>query len=270
MTRVVVTGASGRMGQVVAELVSKTPDFALTGASEKPDSVLVGQQLKSLVPSADERVKISGTLAEALDAGADVVIDFTNAEASVLHAQACAQRGVALVVGSTGLNQAQLAQFEAAGKRTALVVAPNLSVGVNVTMAIAAQLAKQLGEAFDVEVVETHHRHKRDAPSGTALQLANLLASALGRTSEDIRLARVGEVGARAPSEIGVQALRGGDVVGEHTVFYFGDGERVELTHRATSRVHFASGALRAAQWVRTRAPGVYSMADVLGLSSGA
>jgi 4-hydroxy-tetrahydrodipicolinate reductase len=149
--------------------------------------------------------------------------------------------------------------------RTAVVSSPNMSVGVNLVIEVAALLAQRLGEEFDVEVLETHHRHKKDAPSGTAMRLAEELACALGRGPDDIRAARVGQVGERPRREIGVQSLRGGDVVGEHTVFFLGDGERVELTHRASSRQHFARGALRAARWVLGRPAGLYGMGDVLG-----
>ncbi len=267
MMRVVVTGVSGRMGTAVVELVAQTPQLQLVGVSERPDSVLVGQPLSDLVKGAPALIKISGTLGEALDAGAEVVVDFSTPEASVSHAQACAQRGIALVVGTTGFSAEAQQHLATAAKKIAMVVAPNLSVGVNVTMAVAAQLARQLGEGFDVEIVETHHRMKRDAPSGTALKLAQVLKEALQRNDDDLCLSRVGDIGARPAAEIGVQTLRGGDVVGEHTVFFLGDGERVELTHRATSRIHFARGALRAAAWILNRPAGLYSMNDVLGLS---
>ena len=197
-------------------------------------------------------------------ARAEVVIDFTSAEASLVHARLCAERGVPIVVGSTGFSLVQRSELKALSHKVALVVSPNTSIGVNLVVQMAGLLARALGEGFDVEVVETHHRMKKDAPSGTALRLAEELASALGRTSADFTLGRQGQVGQRQKREIGVQAIRGGDVVGDHTVLFLGDGERVELTHRATSRDTFALGALRAARWVVGRAPGLYDMLDVL------
>jgi 4-hydroxy-tetrahydrodipicolinate reductase len=183
----------------------------------------------------------------------------------VAHARLCADAGVPMVVGSTGFTAEAKEQMAAAAKKIPLVMSPNMSVGVNLVIELAATLAKRLGEDFDVEVMETHHRMKKDAPSGTAMRLADELAKALGREHSDIRTSRVGQVGERPRKEIGVQALRGGDVVGEHTVFFFGDGERVELTHRATSREQFGRGALRAAGWIGGKAPGLYDMTHVLG-----
>ena len=205
-------------------------------------------------------------LGRVLDAArAQVVIDFTSAEASVAHARACAERGVGLVIGSTGFTPEARAEVARHAASIPVVLAPNTSVGVNVVIRMAAELARVLGEGYDVEVLEAHHRMKKDAPSGTALKLAEVLAAALGRGEEDLTFARHGQVGARPRREIGVQTLRGGDVVGEHTVFFYGEGERIELTHRATSRDQFGLGALRAARWVAGRAPGLYDMADVLG-----
>jgi 4-hydroxy-tetrahydrodipicolinate reductase len=212
-------------------------------------------------------VPVGDDLARALDAAkADVVVDFTSAEASVAHARACAARGVAMVVGSTGFTPALTDELRACAKTVPIVAAPNTSVGVNLVIRMAAELARVLGPGFDVEILEAHHRMKKDAPSGTALRLADVIAEALGRTREDLTFAREGQVGARPAKEIGVQTLRGGDVVGEHTVYFFGEGERIELTHRATNRDQFGLGALRAARWVAGRAPGLYDMADVLGL----
>jgi 4-hydroxy-tetrahydrodipicolinate reductase len=267
MLRTVITGVSGRMGSTLLRLTRSTPGITVVGATARQGSPRVGQDAGAAARLSDPLgLAVVDDLGRAIEAGAQVVIDFTNAEASVEHARLCALRGVPMVIGSTGLSPQNRADVAAAAESIPVVLAPNTSVGVNVVIQVAAELARVLGESFDVEVLETHHRMKKDAPSGTALRLAEVLAQSLGRTSEDIVFARNGWLGARPPQEIGVQALRGGDVVGEHTVFFFGDGERVELTHRATSRDQFAKGALRAANWVVAQRPGLYDMADVLGL----
>ncbi len=267
MLQTVITGVSGRMGSTLLRLARSTPGFSIVGATARPGSAAVGQDA-ALAARLSEPLglKVVDALGRALDAGAQVVIDFTSAHVSVEHARLCAARGVPMVIGSTGFSAESREQVAAAAQSIPVVLAPNTSVGVNVVIQMAAELARVLGEGFDVEVVETHHRMKKDAPSGTALRLAEVMAQALGRTSEDLVFERHGQIGARTPREIGVQALRGGDVVGEHTVFFFGEGERVELTHRATSRDQFAKGALRAANWVVKQRPGLYDMADVLGL----
>jgi 4-hydroxy-tetrahydrodipicolinate reductase len=264
MTRVVLTGVSGRMGQTLVHCVLEQLQFRLVGATERVGHGHVGQDVGVVSNRPALGVVVHGSLHEALQAEADVVIDFSSPVASLEHAETCARRGVALVVGTTGFSAAQQQMLQGFGQRIPLLWSPNMSVGVNVMIALAAQLAVQLGHDFDVEIVETHHRHKKDAPSGTALRLAGAIATALGRSEKDFRTAREGQVGERSATEIGVQSLRGGDVVGEHTVFYFGDGERVELTHRATSRAHFAKGALRAAAWLKGRPAGFYAMQDVL------
>lgn len=248
MIRTVLTGVTGRMGATLQRLVRDAPDLELAGTSTRGDDF--GRVLDT--------------------ARAQVVIDFTSAEASVAHARACAERGVGLVVGSTGFTPESRAELARSAASIPVVLAPNTSVGVNVVIRMAAELARVLGEGYDVEVLEAHHRMKKDAPSGTALKLAEVLAAALGRGEEDLTFARQGQIGARPKKEIGVQTLRGGDVVGEHTVFFYGEGERIELTHRATSRDQFGLGALRAARWVTGRAPGLYDMADVLGFPRGA
>ncbi len=261
--RAVVTGVTGRMGSLLVKLVRESPDFVLVGGTDKPGSAAISLDVGLAAKLAPLELPCVDSLEWVLE-GADVVIDFTTPESSVVNARACAVAGVPLVVGSTGFSAEAKREMAEAAERIPLVMAPNMSVGVNLVIEVAAQLAKRLGEDFDVEVVETHHRLKKDAPSGTAMRLAEELARSLGRTEGDLRLSRVGQVGERPRREIGVQTLRGGDVVGEHTVFFFGDGERVELTHRATSREQFGRGALRAAKWVVDRAPGLFGMADVL------
>jgi 4-hydroxy-tetrahydrodipicolinate reductase len=262
-TRVAVTGVSGRMGALLVKMVRAAPDLVLAGGTDHPRSTALGQDVGLVAQAEATGLVTRGSLAEVLD-GCDVVIDFTTPEATLEHAALCARAHKALVVGTTGLSVEAKASLLEAARHVPMVVAPNMSVGVNLMIEVAAQLAFRLGEDFDVEVLEAHHRHKKDAPSGTAVRLAEELVKALGRTPGDVRTSRVGQVGARPRQEIGVSALRGGDVVGEHTVFYFGDGERVELTHRATSREHFGRGALRAARWVVRQVPGLYDMAHVL------
>ncbi|RKG64882.1 4-hydroxy-tetrahydrodipicolinate reductase [Corallococcus sp. CA054B] len=268
MTRTVITGISGRMGSTLVRLAKAASDLPVVGATVRPGSPLSGQDA-GLVARLGSPLDVLAhdDLGRALDgAKADVVVDFTGPEATLHHAKVCAERGVALVVGTTGFAPEGRAQLEAHAKRIPIVAAPNMSVGVNLVIRMAAELARVLGPSFDVEVLEAHHRMKKDAPSGTALKLAEVLVDALGRSKDDLTFAREGQTGARPTGEIGVQALRGGDVVGEHTVYFFGEGERIELTHRATNRDQFAQGALRAARWVAGRAPGLYDMADVLGL----
>jgi 4-hydroxy-tetrahydrodipicolinate reductase len=250
------------MGATLVRLISQSPGLRVCGGTERPGSPALGKDGGGFT--------VVEELGQAIRAGqGQVVIDFTSPEAAVGHARACADAGAAFVIGTTGLQAEAKAAVKEAAQRVPVVQSPNMSVGVNVMFKVAAELARVLGPSFDVEIVEAHHRMKKDAPSGTALKLADEVARALGRGPEQLKFARHGQVGERTRSEIGVQALRGGDVVGDHTVFYFGDGERLELTHRASSRDQFALGALRAAAWVAGRAPGLYDMEDVLGLKGG-
>ncbi|QDE99626.1 4-hydroxy-tetrahydrodipicolinate reductase [Myxococcus xanthus] len=266
MIRTVITGITGRMGSTLLRLARDSGDLRVVGGTARPGSASVGQDAGVATRLGPVDVTVVDSLERALDAAqADVVIDFTSAELSVAHAKVCAARGVALVVGSTGFTPEASASLAESAKTVPIVAAPNMSVGVNLVIRMAAELARVLGPGFDVEVLEAHHRMKKDAPSGTALRLADVLAEALGRTQEDLTFARHGQIGARPAREIGVQTLRGGDLVGEHTVYFLGEGERIELTHRATNRDQFAAGALRAARWVAGRAPGLHDMADVLG-----
>jgi 4-hydroxy-tetrahydrodipicolinate reductase len=265
MVKVVVTGAAGRMGGQIVRLVRGAPGLALHGAVERPGPA-VGKDAGALAGLEPAGVAVVDDLGRAL-AGADVLVDFTSHEASARHAEVCAERGVAIVIGSTGFAPETKARVAAAARRVPVVLSPNMSVGVNVLFALVREAARLLGDAYDVDVVELHHKLKKDAPSGTAVKLAEVVAEALGRDpAKDLTYARHGIIGERPPREIGVQTLRGGDVVGEHTVFFCGVGERVELTHRATSREMFARGAVRAAAWLAGRPAGLYDMADVLGL----
>jgi 4-hydroxy-tetrahydrodipicolinate reductase len=265
MIRAVVTGAAGRMGTQIVRLVRATEGMAVCGAVERPGPA-VGQDAGALAGLGPIGVAVVDDLARALP-GADVVVDFTSHEASARHAEVCAGRGVPLVIGSTGFTPEAKARVAAAARRVPIVLSPNMSVGVNVLFELVRQAAGVLGDGYDVEIVELHHKKKRDAPSGTAVRLGEVAAEALGRDPKDaLAYARHGILGERPPWQIGVQTLRGGDVVGEHTVFFCGEGERIELTHRATSREQFARGAVRAARWIAGRPAGLYDMADVLGL----
>ncbi len=270
MIKVVVTGAAGRMGTQIVRLVRATEGMVLHGAVERAGAPQVGQDAGALAGIGSVGVPVVDGLAKAIG-GAAVVVDFTSHEASAAHAELCAGAGVPLVIGSTGFTPEARARVAAAARKVPVVLAPNMSVGVTVLFDLVRQAAKVLGDGYDVEIVEIHHKKKRDAPSGTAVKLGEVAAEALGRDPKDaLAFARHGILGERPPWQIGVQTLRGGDVVGEHTVYFCGEGERLELTHRATSREQFARGAIRAAQWLPGRPAGLYDMADVLGLRKGA
>ncbi|WP_242396115.1 4-hydroxy-tetrahydrodipicolinate reductase [Anaeromyxobacter oryzisoli] len=266
MTKVVVTGVAGRMGTQIVRLVLQAPELALHAAVERSGSPAIGADAGALAGLPPAGVAVGDELAKAL-AGADVVIDFTSHEASALHAEQCAAAGVAIVIGSTGFTPEAKARVAVAAKKIPVVLSPNMSVGVNVVFELVRQAAAALGDDYDVEIVEIHHKRKRDAPSGTAVRLGEVAAEALGRDpAEALAYARHGIIGERPPWQIGIQTLRGGDVVGEHTVLFCGEGERVEITHRATSREQFARGAIRAARWLPGKPAGLHDMAEVLGL----
>ena len=267
--RLAIAGAGGRMGQALIEAALATPDVMLAAALDVAGSPALGRD-------AGERfgrttgVVVAADVPAALQ-GADVLIDFTRPDGTLAHVAACAAAGVGAVVGTTGLNDAQKADLAASARSVPIVFAANMSVGVVVLLSLVEQAAAQLGPGYDIEIVEMHHRHKVDAPSGTALQLGEAAAAGTGRKLSACAVyAREGHTGERAPGTIGFASLRGGDVVGEHTVVFAGTGERVELSHRATSRQNFAGGALRAAIFVAGKLaagqPGLYDMRDVLGI----
>jgi 4-hydroxy-tetrahydrodipicolinate reductase len=267
LIRAIVTGVMGRMGSTLVRMVRDQEDMKVVGGTEQKGSTAIGLDLGLAARLGALEVPVMDDLGRAVERGdAQVVIDFTSAEASLEHARICAERGVPLVVGSTGFSADAKAKVARCAEKIPVVMSPNMSVGVNLVIKTASELARVLGDSFDVEIIETHHRTKKDAPSGTALRMAEEVAAALGRGSSELRLTRQGQIGERPRKEIGVQTLRGGDVVGEHTIFFFGDGERVELSHRATSREQFARGAVRAARWVIAQPHGLYDMQDVLGL----
>jgi 4-hydroxy-tetrahydrodipicolinate reductase len=257
--RVACVGALGRMGERVRVAIAEASDAVLAGALEAPDHPRLGEEIAA-------GVRLSGDPAIAF-ADAAVAIDFTVPAGTAAALRVAAGRGVAYVCGTTGFSHAERAVLEDAAKRIAIVWAPNFSVAVNVLIHLVGEATRLLGPSYDVEILELHHGAKRDAPSGTAFRLAETIGAVRGHDLEDALVAtRQGETGPRPRGAIGVQALRGGDNPGEHTVMFLGRGERLELAHRAATRDHFAAGALRAARWVAGRAPGLYTMEQVLGL----
>lgn len=263
-----IVGAAGRMGQMLVRQIGETPGARLVAAAEAPNGAAVGKDAGEIAGVGRLGVAVSGE-AERVFETAQVVIDFTVPKASVAHAGLAAAKGVAMVLGTTGLSAEDGARIRAAAARAPIMWADNMSVGVTLLAELVERVARTLDPAYDVEIVEMHHRHKVDAPSGTALLLGR--AAAAGRKVDLAKVSargRDGITGARKPGDIGFASLRGGDVVGDHMVVFAGAGERIELGHRAASRQLFAQGAVRAALWVAGRGPGLYSMKDVLGLAT--
>jgi 4-hydroxy-tetrahydrodipicolinate reductase len=268
MTRVAVHGAAGRMGRNILKVLIADKGATLVSAIDRDGSATLGQDAGVLVGGHEPLgVALTASLEDGLER-AEVVIDFSLPDAAKALFHACAVRRIAAVVGTTGLDASARAALDALSKVAPVVVAPNYSVGVNALWALAAQAVRLLGPEYDIEIVELHHRHKVDAPSGTAVRLTEIVAQARGLDpAQAVRAGRAGQVGPRTDGEIGVHALRGGDVVGDHTLVLCGPGERIELTHRAQSRDIYAIGAVRAAHFIVGRPPGVYDMADVLGIA---
>jgi len=265
MIRVAIAGAGGRMGRTLIEGVLAAGDLALGAALDVPGSPALGRDAGESLGRATG-VKIGADVRAGIGA-ADCIIDFTRPEGTMAHVEACVALGRAAIIGTTGFSAAQKDAIAAAAKSIPIVLSPNFAVGVNVVFKLAEVAARILGDGYDVEIIEAHHRHKVDAPSGTALRLGEVVAKALGRDLErDAVHGREGDTGARTAREIGFHAIRGGDIVGEHTVMFAGEGERVEVSIRSGSRMTYAVGALRAARWVHGRGPGLYDMTDVLGL----
>jgi 4-hydroxy-tetrahydrodipicolinate reductase len=263
--RIAVAGASGRMGRMLIEAVLGASDLRLHGALDVPGSPALGQDAAAFL-GRDSGVTITDELTRGL-AGADVLIDFTRPAGTLAHLARCRELGVKAVIGTTGFDDAQKAQIAEFARHTAIMMAPNMSVGVNVMLQLLATAARALQEGYDIEIIEAHHRHKVDAPSGTALKMGEVVAAALGRDLKDCAVyAREGMTGERDPSTIGFATVRGGDIVGDHTVLFAGTGERIEITHRSSSRVTYAQGSLRAARFLADKATGLFSMNDVLGL----
>lgn len=262
--RVCVAGASGRMGQMLIEAVGRSGDCVLAGALDIPSSPAVGQDAGAFAGQ-PTGVTITADLAQGL-ANSQVLIDFTRPEGTIAHLQACRVHGTRAVVGTTGFSAEQKAVIADHAQHIGIVMAPNMAVGVNVVLQLLDMAARALQQGYDIEIVEAHHRHKVDAPSGTALRMGEVVAAALGRRLEDCAVyGREGVTGERDPSTIGFATVRGGDVVGDHTVMFMGTGERIEITHKSSSRVTYAQGSLRAARFLMGRGAGLFDMAQVLG-----
>jgi len=265
-TRIAVTGAGGRMGKTLIEAITATEGVKLTAAIERPDSSLLGVDVGELSGIGKNNVKVVGDLQSVIN-DFDVLIEFTIPTATLANAKICAQHGKWIVVGTTGLTAEQKTELFSHQTKIPVCFAANYSTGVNLCLNLLATAATVLGDDADIEIVEAHHRHKVDSPSGTALAMGEVIAKALNRDLEKVAVySREGQVGPRDRETIGFAAIRGGDVVGDHTVSFFAEGERIEITHKASSRMSFARGAVRAAKWLNQQRPGLYDMRDVLGL----
>ncbi len=263
--RVAVAGASGRMGRMLIEALRASDDCVLAGALDVPSSPGIGSDATAFLGHASG-VAITADIAAGLK-NTDVLIDFTRPEGTLAHLAVCCELGVKAVVGTTGFSDAQKAEIAAFAQRTAIVMAPNMSVGVNVTLKLLQMAAKAMATGYDIEIIEAHHRHKVDAPSGTALKMGEVIADAMGRDLKECGVfAREGVTGERDPSSIGFATIRGGDIVGDHTVLFAGIGERIEITHKSSSRSTYAQGSLRAVRFLAGRKTGMFDMFDVLGL----
>ena len=266
MKRVIIAGAAGRMGRRIAAMVNDHKGLTVAGGFEVPGNPCVGQDIGAVAGIGPLGVAIVDDVRQVMEQG-DVIIDFTYHEATMALARIAAQHKKAMVIGTTGLSQENLAELKELSRNFPCVQSPNMAVGVNVLFKAAAKVASVLGDAYDIKLVESHHRMKKDAPSGTALKLGEVVAEAVNRKLEQVGVySRHGMIGARTDQEIGIQTIRAGDIVGAHTVYFAGAGERIEITHRAHSRDNFAQGAALAAAWVTSQPNGLYTMFDVLGL----
>ncbi len=263
--RICIAGASGRMGRMLIEAVQNADDCTLSGALDLPNSPALGQDAAAYLGQTSGAAIVSDL--DAGLAGSQYLIDFTRPEGTMAHLRACVRHGVKLVIGTTGFSDEQKAEIADASKHIAIMMAPNMSVGVNVTLKLLEMAAKAMATGYDIEIVEAHHRHKVDAPSGTALKMGEVIADALGRDLKECAVyERFGHTGERDPSTIGFATVRGGDVVGDHTVMFLGTGERIEVTHKSSSRVTYAQGSLRAVRFLADQPKGLFDMYDVLGL----
>jgi 4-hydroxy-tetrahydrodipicolinate reductase len=263
--RICVAGASGRMGQMLVEAVRGSGDCVLSGALDMVSSPAMGQDAGAFAGHTTG-VTITADLSQGLSAS-QFLIDFTRPEGTMAHLRECAKHGVAVVIGTTGFSEDQKAEIAQIAKQIPIVMAPNMSVGVNVTLKLLQMAAKAMSTGYDIEIIEAHHRHKVDAPSGTALKMGEVIADALGRDLKDCAVyAREGVTGERDPSSIGFATIRGGDIVGDHTVLFAGTGERIEITHKSSSRATYAQGSLRAVRFLAGKPAGLYDMFDVLAL----
>lgn len=268
MIKVGIVGAAGRMGQALIRACLGTNGLLLAAAVERKDSPAVGKDAGELAGLLRLDLRVIDALSKAI-ANLDVVIDFTRPEPTMEHLAVCRKHGKRLVIGTTGFTSEQKAEIERAAREIPIVLAPNMSVGVNLCLKLLEIAAKVIGEQTDIEIIEAHHRHKVDAPSGTALRMGEVVAAALGRELNECAVyGREGYTGERDRKSIGFSVIRAGDIVGEHTVMFADEGERVEITHNASSRMTFAKGAMRAATWLMGKTPGIYDMQDVLGLKT--
>lgn len=266
MIRIAVTGAAGRMGKTNIEAIQAAEGVQLGAAIVEATSSLIGADAGEVAGVGKQGVAIVGSLAEVMD-DFDVLIDFTAPKATLSNLALCAEHGKAMVIGTTGLSEAERAELNSFGEKMPVVFASNMSVGVNLCFKLLAEAAQALGDDYDVEIIETHHHHKVDSPSGTALSMGEAVAGALGRDLRQCAVyGREGQIGARTKEEIGFVTVRAGDVVGDHTVLFATEGERIEITHKASSRMTFAKGAVRAAGWLAGKETGLYDMQDVLDL----
>jgi 4-hydroxy-tetrahydrodipicolinate reductase len=263
--RIAIAGSAGRMGRTLIEAVLQTEGMALAAALEHSASPFIGKDAGELIGSPCG-VAITGDFDRAL-AGADCLIDFTRPEGTLAHLEVCRRRGVHMVIGTTGFSTDQKLSIQDASRDIPIVAAPNMAVGVNAVFKLLDMAARILNQGYDVEVIEAHHRHKVDAPSGTALRMGEVVAAALERDLKDCAVyGREGHTGERPATQIGFATIRGGDIVGDHTVLFAGTGERIEISHKAASRMPYAEGALRAARFMQSKTKGLFDMQDVLGL----
>lgn len=263
--KIAIAGASGRMGQMLIQTILDDQSTTLSGALDIPQSPAIGHDASAFLGK-QCGVSINFDLAAGLNS-AQYLIDFTRPEGTLEHLAYCAAHGIKMIIGTTGFDDAGKKAIHDAAQKTAIVFAPNMSIGVNVTMKLLEVAASYFTHGYDIEIIEAHHRHKVDAPSGTALQMGQVIAKTLGRTLEDCAVyARQGNTGERDPSSIGFATIRGGDIVGDHTALFAGIGERIEISHKSSSRITYAHGALRAAHFLANKTTGLYDMQDVLGL----
>ena len=266
MLRIAVTGAAGRMGKTLIEACQQAEGCRVNAAIERPGISLIGADAGELAGVGKLDVRLVDDVASVVN-DFDTLIDFTSIESTLNNLEICKANAKHIIIGTTGFNDEQKALIKAAAEKTAVVFAPNMSVGVNLCLKLLEMAASVLNEDYDIEVIEAHHRHKVDAPSGTALRMGEVVAQTLGRDLKECAVyGREGHTGAREPGTIGFETIRAGDIVGEHTVMFATEGERVEITHKASSRMTFAKGAVRAAKWLQGKDTGLYDMQDVLGL----
>ena len=266
MLRIAITGAAGRMGKTLIEACQQAEGCTVSAAIERPGISLIGADAGELAGVGTLNVQLVDDVASVVDSF-DTLIDFTSIETSLNNLEICKANGKHIIIGTTGFNDEQKQLIKDAAQKTAVVFAPNMSVGVNLCLKLLEMAASVLNEDYDIEVIEAHHRHKVDAPSGTALRMGEVVAETLGRDLNECAVyGREGHTGAREPGTIGFETIRAGDIVGEHTVMFATEGERVEITHKASSRMTFAKGAVRAAKWLQGKDSGLYDMRDVLGL----